>query len=307
MGRQTCKTVYDASLGQYRCEMSNIRAGAGVSGVFLSEVEGEPETVQQCPCQVVHNTVITSVSNVLIVTFKVTDMLPNQDFRDFLLHGSFRFINVHCQDKSLDKRGGHVTLDYHSSEQAICDKRSWSVRAKPRSQIYLQFHGVLLPHDKSHVCETRGRVIVRTAGKMFIICPGRGSHSDQTQVSLWSPMPHETRDTTRDHVTSLQSVSVHLAGQSSGKITFSWIEVTPVAQQAALQRTRAPLDTCSHMCPSLHACANPDLWCDGVKNCPGGWDEEECAHLLVPMYYLYSVVTASAIVFLLTTIVLFCR
>ena len=43
------------------------------------------------------------------------------------------------------REGGLVTLDYHSTEQAICDKRSWAVHARPGSGIYLELTGALLP------------------------------------------------------------------------------------------------------------------------------------------------------------------
>ena len=49
------------------------------------------------------------------------------------------------QDKTKERGGGLVTLDYHSSEQAICDKRSWAVHARPSSGIYLELTGALLP------------------------------------------------------------------------------------------------------------------------------------------------------------------
>ena len=49
------------------------------------------------------------------------------------------------QDKTKDRGGGLVTLDYHSSEQAICDKHSWAVHARPSSGIYLELTGALLP------------------------------------------------------------------------------------------------------------------------------------------------------------------
>ena len=44
-----------------------------------------------------------------------------------------------------EREGGLVTLDYHSTEQAICDKRSWAVHARPGSGIYLELTGALLP------------------------------------------------------------------------------------------------------------------------------------------------------------------
>ena len=83
------------------------------------------------------NTQITSVNNVLVVKFKATKMLPTQDFRDFSLQGSFRFVKTHCHDETAVTRGGFVTLDYHSSEQAICDKKSWSIRPKRKSYSFI--------------------------------------------------------------------------------------------------------------------------------------------------------------------------
>ena len=55
------------------------------------------------------------------------------------------FVRLKRQDKTKERGGGLVTLDYHSSEQAICDKRSWAVHARPGSGIYLELTGALLP------------------------------------------------------------------------------------------------------------------------------------------------------------------
>ena len=122
MAGRSCKTVLDSSLGQHRCE---VREGVKeVAGVFITEVEGEEEASQQCHCGVMHNTVISSTSNVILVTFKVTGMLPSQDWRDFLMSGSFRFLSSHCRDGTVARGGGLVRLDWHSSDQAICDRET---------------------------------------------------------------------------------------------------------------------------------------------------------------------------------------
>ena len=55
------------------------------------------------------------------------------------------FVRLKRQDKTKERGGGLVTLDYHSSEQAICDKRSWAMHARPGSGIYLELTGALLP------------------------------------------------------------------------------------------------------------------------------------------------------------------
>ena len=101
---------------------------------------------------------------------------------------------------------------------------------------------------------------------MFIICPSSGNtHSGDTgPVSLWSPISAESGASSCD----LASVTVQLAGQSSGQVSFSWLEqLTPVSSQSALltRDSDAP-DTCGHVCPGLAACIRPDPACDGVFN-----------------------------------------
>ena len=81
------------------------------------------------------------------------------------------------------------------------------------------------------VCQARARLIVRTAGKMFIICPASGhAPGDAEPVSLWSPIAGEGGASSGE----LASVSVQLAGQSAGQLSFSWLELTPVSRQSAL-------------------------------------------------------------------------
>jgi len=288
----SCKTVFDASLNQFRCERSS-----GETGVLVSEVMSEPWSQQQCHCQVMSRSgqVMTSVSNNIIVTFRATKMLPSQDFRDFLMQGSFRFIPTHCQHQTLEQGGGRVTLDYHGSDQSICDRRSWSVRARPGHQIFLQFSGTLVTPDQSHMCQGPSRVVVRTAGTMFVICPG-----DPGPVSLVSPVSEVDQQ--------LASVSVQLAGQPGHhrQLSFSWLEMRPLLQVSALTTDQSH-DHCSHVCPSLHSCIHSSLWCDGVNNCPDGADEAQCPHLLVPLYYFYTVLGAALLIFLITALVLICR
>ena len=299
VGDRPCKTVFDPSIARYRCDFGD----SPEAGVFVTEVAEEEEQHQQCHCQVMPDTQVTSVSNVLVITFKAANMLPTQDFRDFSLQGSFRFINTHCQDETALRRGGSITLDYHSSEQAICDKKSWSMQARQGREIHLTLPGVLLPHSgqPATACNTRSRIVVRTGGTpLAIICP-LPSHSIVRLVS--------GRGNWSGELTShLQSVSVHLAGQSQGKVTFSWLEVTPDTPQSGLHDSLSH-NSCVHHCPSLHGCISQDLWCDGEQNCPDGWDEaeEHCSHLLIPLHYLYFVAAGSVVLFTVTAMVVVCR
>jgi len=233
-------------------------------------------------------------------------MLPTDDFRDFFLQGSFKFINTHCHEETTVKRGGFVTLDYHSSEQAICDKKSWSVRAQNGKEIHLYFPGVILPQSggvqSAPSCATRGRLAVRTGGKLLVICP---VPADKT-VKLSSRRANWS-SSINNH---LQSVSVHLAGQANGKIRFSWLETQPQLPVSGLEGSPiSPPLGCDHPCPSLKGCISPDLWCDGTPNCPSGWDESEqnCSHLLIPIHYLYFVAAGAVCLFVVTALIVLCR
>ena len=299
VGGRSCKTVLDSSLGQYRCEM---REQAGVAGVFITEVEGEVESQQQCHCGVMHNTVITSTTNILLLTFRVTGMSPSQDWRDFLMAGSFRFVPTYCQPASPWRGGEEVVLDHHSSDQALCDRTSWAGRARPGAQLYLQLPGILLPHHEPHVCSSPARVVVRTATNMMIICPVGGTRDSKVTV-----MSRLTESSSEER---LQSVSVQLAGRWNQKFRFSWLEVSPLTSQSGLAGSSLTLlhnISCPLLCLSLTACINPQLKCDGTPHCPGGEDEDHCPHLMVPLYYLYAVLTAALIVFLITATILLCR
>ena len=304
VGGRSCKTVLDSSLGQYRCEM---RQQAGVAGVFITEVEQEEESQQQCHCGVMHNTVITSTSNILLLTFRVTEMRPGQDWRDFLMAGSFRFVPTYCQSSQAGQGGGEVVLDPHSSDQALCDRTSWAGRARPGAQLYLRLPGTLVPHHEPHVCSSPARVVVRTAATMMVICPvggTRGAAMD-SKVTVMSGLTESSSEE------RLQSVSVELAGRWQQQFVFSWLEISPLTAQSGLAGSSLallPLNlSCPLLCLSLTACISPSLRCDGTSHCPEGEDEAGCPHLMVPLYYLYAVLTAALVVFLITATILFCR
>ena len=80
----SCKTVFDASLNQFRCERSS-----GETGVFVSEVMSEPWSQQQCHCQVMSRSgqVMTSVSNNIL---GMSHLLQ--------LNYSFKIYKLDCMD-----------------------------------------------------------------------------------------------------------------------------------------------------------------------------------------------------------------
>ena len=195
-----------------------------------------------------------------------------------------------------------MVLDSASSDQAICDRTAWSSRARPGAQLYLQLPGLIIPHHEPHVCSSPARVVVRTAATMIIICPGGGT--GDSKVTVMSGLVESSSEE------SLQSVSVELAGPWAGQFSFSWLEVSPLTAQSGLAGSSLGLaenTSCPLLCPSLTACISPQLRCDGTADCPAGEDELHCPHLMLPLYYLYAVLTAALVVFLITATILLCR
>ena len=137
---------------------------------------------------------------------------------------------------------------------------------------------------------------------MMIICPVGGSRDSKVTV-----MSGLTESSSEER---LQSVSVQLSGRWEEKLRFSWLEISPLTSQSGLAGSSLALlhnVSCPLLCLSLTACISPSLRCDGTSHCPEGEDEAGCPHLMVPLYYLYAVLTAALVVFLITATILFCR
>ena len=102
----------------------------------------------------------------------------------------------------------------------------------------------------------------------------------------------------------------YLGQSSSGKTSFSWVEVYPHLHSSAIKSDQSiPTINCPAPCPALGGCISPNLLCDGYKDCPSGWDETEanCSHLMIPFSYLYLSAGLALSLFLLTCVVLLCR
>jgi len=110
------------------------------------------------------------------------------------------------------------------------------------------------------------------------------------------------------------------AASSSGSVgpPFGW----PVSSPASPSQHPQPPWLCSTWCPELKACVDPQMWCDGVYDCPSGLDEsvEQCnqqsvviggrgAFWIIPKIYWYLVAAGSTLLvfFVIVSSVLVCR
>ena len=146
-------------------------------------------------------------------------MRADQDFRHFGFEGSFRFVGTHCSEETKIKRGGKVTLDLQSDQQAICDKKSWSIQATKGAKLLFTLPGRNLKNDTRVGCGVRSRyknynvkefililksicifrLVVRASGGHFaVICP-EGEEIVKMTIQA------------SDNI--LQTVTVHLTGK----------------------------------------------------------------------------------------------
>merc|ERR1712012_10377 len=252
VGGRECRTVHDPVTGRYRCHFG----AEPRAGLFVTEVTGESEEDMQCHCSILHNSISLSTSSRIQLRFLVEGMRPDQDFNDFSMRGSFRFVNTLCTDSTLTRGGGRVTLDQHSSQRALCDRSAWGISLPPHLALHLRLPGLLLSSGSAS-CPSRARLVIRLASEISIICPdGPGTVSLSSNASNSGPSP-------------LLTASVHLTGGSSPPLSFNWLQLSPIPLQPALvtDLTSEDSNECMTPCPALGGCLPPALWCDGAQDC----------------------------------------
>ena len=83
-----------------------------------------------------HGTDITSTSNSLLVTFVVEHMTSLDDQNNFLMRNVFKFIPGDCEDASVGRGGGQVSLSSETSTRG-CQLNKWSVDKVTKRQVYI--------------------------------------------------------------------------------------------------------------------------------------------------------------------------
>ena len=177
-------------------------------------------------------------------------------------------------------------------------------------------------------CETRNRIMIYSGDHLTIICP---SEMSQQAVELFSqgwddakfPPPQKSHlfsdaktRTAADNGQSKSSMVVKFIGvepsRSYDGYILHWLEISPTPEPNALSvfdqggensnNDLLAASSCAYACPELSGCIRSELWCDGIVHCPSGFDEteENCAHVFVPILYMYGV---SALVLVVLVII----
>ena len=168
-------------------------------------------------------------------------------------------------------------------------------------------------------CQTADRVYVYTGSKVTVVCPTTAGSGDRAgvggvrSVELFSdgwdraklPFLPRWEERPRD-----SSVTVRFSGGSreGGPYLLQWMEITPDpdsradavavsldstggAMSSRRSSSSSSSSSCAFSCPELSGCIRAELYCDGVRHCPSGFDEREenCAHVFAPLLYMYAV------------------
>lgn len=116
------------------------------------------------------------------------------------------------------------------------------------------------------------------------------------------------------------SFLLRFIGKESGTALLNWLEIsrsrtslllqsdiatTNLSTAASLENETSIFD-CPFHCPELNACISDNLWCDGHRNCPSGYDElESHCDLKYKVLRNYVILTSILIlIFILTIFVL---
>ena len=122
--------------------------------IYVSEVpDGTRSIRQHCLCEALSyddgGVSFLSNTSALMVEFVVENMLPDQDYDDFYLSGSFSFVRPEppCQLNGVATgAGGEILL----KRSQLCNDQPWVIRAsRPGKYIFLKVTGSVMHEGRS--------------------------------------------------------------------------------------------------------------------------------------------------------------
>ncbi|KAL1140517.1 hypothetical protein AAG570_000447, partial [Ranatra chinensis] len=183
-----------------------------------------------------------------------------------------------------------------------CEKHPWLIEPEDNSNnfLYLKLQGYEISSNRwrsdSFQCPTLNRIVIYSGietREPKVVCPveGQGGLSRSHRIV-------EVFSDGWNHSTSLsilnpntRSMVVEFLEHEPGSYVVSWMEVSKrplLTATSSFVMSSSTID-CPHRCPELNACISSELWCDGERHCPSGYDEAEvnCAFQFgVPVLYV---------------------
>ncbi|KAJ8928638.1 hypothetical protein NQ314_018774, partial [Rhamnusium bicolor] len=325
-GSKDCYSSYDPEVNRWECNTKSEEDG--VANIKISEYPWKDvEVKRDCFCSNITEpfTVVTKTSSKIIVKFTVTNMKITEDHNNYYFDANFEFVpnENNClnlwKNRRLRGSSGEITIrnndqnlkqndDKLHQNQSIryCLQQPWLIEPEEDGNfIYLKVKGT--ERRDSRLCHSKNRILIYPAGRtedVHVICPYYEKLDDVVEMfsegwSLYSYKKIQNKNS--------RSFIIEFLRIETGNFAVTWMEVSknPALTLPASLLMITPPD-CPHSCPELGACISSELWCDGLRHCPSGNDEQEsnCSiHGGFPTAYLNSAALSAVGVVILISIV----
>ncbi|XP_074027638.1 uncharacterized protein isoform X1 [Leptinotarsa decemlineata] len=324
-GSKECHSVHDPDANRWECRPH--RVDEGVAFIQILEYPwNDVEFVRDCIC---HNiaepfSITTKTSSKVVVRFVVKKMNLTEDHNSYFFDANYELVpsENNCLNPWSNRRlrgsSGEVTIRnqeqretddtfYQNHSVTFCLQQPWLIEPEEENNfIYLKIKGTQKRDQR--LCPSKNRILVYPAGEtkvVHVICPHHESVDDVVEMFSegWNLY---NRKKMRDK--NSRSFIIEFSRKETGNFAVTWMEVSknPALILPNSFSVIAPPE-CQHSCPELGACISSELWCDGLRHCPSGNDEQESncsAHRGFPTAYLNSVaLSAVAVVILISVVV----
>ncbi|XP_076375175.1 uncharacterized protein LOC117229697 [Megalopta genalis] len=273
------------------------------------------ELVRDCLCSNVTDriTLRTLTSHVVEVRFAVTLMNVTQDYRDFFFEGEYRFVSLGadtseqgCSTKLEERRlrgtSGEISLrsplpriipGVAAVEEILtntedltatqCVNEPWLIEPEDAriNFLYLRTAGYSITLDNVEDCTTQNRIVVYSASNTkdrSVICPEGGVDTARTVDFFSGGWNYSAVDASVAMAQHSRSFVVEFLQREPGFYAVTWMAISKRSPSPSVSSnvfTILPQEECPYRCPEIQACISSVLWCDGIRHCPSGFDEEE--------------------------------
>ncbi|XP_022251552.1 uncharacterized protein LOC106467644 [Limulus polyphemus] len=302
----SCQTVVDSSTSRPTCKefhphtqlKAYLKVTENWSGVDFSI---------GCFCNTTTDTnasiEISSASNNVTITFTVTGMGALHDFNHFHFEAFYRFIHFNICESALIRRvGSRVELLFQVSHILPGGFRCrWSIEPSYSKNLYLTFQGT----NASNGCH-HGNVLItykrNSETRIATVCVN-GS-AEEFSIDPW----HNQRSTDETTRPSRDKIFLEAFINYPQSIRVEWFEMKKHSLKTHSGQSLRNIN-CLVRCPEINACISPDLWCDGTKHCPSGYDEssEHCRQFPVFYFAAGGSATCFLLILLIGYVLIRCR
>lgn len=287
-GDKECTSIYEPDLDRWTCNVRSYKNG--VARITISEYPWRGiELTRDCLCSNFTNpvTVTTKTAKKVTVTFHIGNMSINDDYADYYFEANYDYLPIDssCADNLWNERklkgsSGDIKVRKNDKllqwNKSVCIDQPWLIEPEDplNNFIYLKVRGA--ERIDPRLCPTKNRILVYPGGigeNVRVICPFYKGAEDIVELFSdgWSVFSYK-----KNHNVHSRSFVVEFLQKEEGNFVISWMEVSKnpaLSIPSSLSMISPP--ECLHSCPELGACISPDLWCDGLRHCPSGNDEQD--------------------------------